>query len=84
LHLGGAGCARPDLDGSGAVEQADQTLFDAAWELYGPPEPVLCGQPNDWCGGADLDRSGELDEEDQAFLEAARDVGISGRFRRAF
>jgi len=66
------GCARPDLDGSGAVEQADQTLFDAAWELYGPPEPVLCGQPNDWCGGADLDRSGELDEEDQAFLEAAR------------
>ena len=63
------GCERPDLDGSGRVDGADQGLFDGAWGQFGEGAP--CSEWNDWCGGADLDRSGALDGEDLAFMEAA-------------
>ena len=64
------GCRRPDLDGSGGVDQADRDLFDAAWATYG--EDASCCEANGWCAGADLDREGRLDREDETFLEAAR------------
>ncbi|HPQ68199.1 MAG TPA: hypothetical protein PKW95_03665 [bacterium] len=62
------GCARPDLDGSGAVDAADRTLFDAAYATY---SGETCDEGNSWCEGADLDRSGAADESDTAFIEAA-------------
>ncbi len=64
------GCARPDLDGSHAVDGADTTAFQAAWSIYGPS--ATCDAGNDWCGGADLDRSGTLAADDQAFMSAAQ------------
>ncbi len=63
------GCAPADLDDSGAVDAADQTLFDAAWTTYG--ENASCAQP-DWCDGADLDQSGTLDADDQGYMAAAQ------------
>jgi hypothetical protein len=63
------GCSRPDLDGSGAVDAADQALLDAALFAH---EGVVCGHGNDWCGGADLDRTGAADATDQAFMVAAQ------------
>jgi len=64
------GCQRPDLDGSGIVDAADQALFDAAWSSFG--EGASCSADNNWCDGADLDRSGTLDTADQAFMTAAQ------------
>ena len=66
------GCAKPDLDSSGVVDGADQALFDAAYELYGPPNDTPCDEANEMCDGADLDSSGLVDEEDQAFMAAAQ------------
>jgi len=63
------GCARPDLDESGAVDAADTALWEAAREAHAG---ARCGAGNDWCGGADLDRTGAVDEIDQAFLAAAQ------------
>ncbi|NLH47111.1 MAG: hypothetical protein GX444_00760 [Myxococcales bacterium] len=65
------GCERPDLDASGLVDSADQTLFESAWATYGPPNSIACTVDNSWCDGGDLDRSGLMDEEDQAFFTAA-------------
>ena len=62
------GCARPDLDGSGAVDDADQALFAAAQAAHGDG---ACDAGNGWCDGADLDRTGRLDDSDTAFLAAA-------------
>ena len=62
------GCARPDLDGSGAVDDADRTLFEAARTTSGTGP---CDAGNAWCQGADLDRTGAVDETDAAFMEAA-------------
>ncbi len=64
------GCERPDLDGSGGVDPADQGLFHLAWQNYGPD--AACNAGNSECDGADLDRSGTLDQEDEAFMEAAQ------------
>ena len=61
------GCARPDLDASGAVDSADQTAFDASFE-----DGKACDDANGWCDGTDLDRSGTLDGNDQAFMAAAQ------------
>jgi hypothetical protein len=63
------GCERPDLDGSGTLDQTDQRLFNEAWDTYG--EHGTCGAGNTWCDGADLDRNGTLDPEDERFMEAA-------------
>jgi len=62
------GCARPDLDGSGAVDDADRSLFDAAQTAH---EGQPCNDGNGWCGGADLDRDGTANATDEAFLTAA-------------
>jgi hypothetical protein len=64
------GCERPDLDGSGIVDAADQALFDTAWATYG--SGASCDAGNAWCDGADLDRGGVLDGDDQAFMAAAQ------------
>ena len=61
------GCERPDLDESGAVDDADQAMLEAAFEELGDGAP--CGA--DRCAGADLDSSGALDASDRAFMEAA-------------
>ncbi len=63
------GCAPADLDDSGAVDAADQALFDAAWATHG--EGASCTEPN-WCDGADLDHSGVLDADDQGYMIAAQ------------
>jgi hypothetical protein len=63
------GCAPADFDDSGLVDDADRTLFDAAWATHG--EGALCDDANAWCDGADLDQSGLLNAEDQAFMDAA-------------
>ncbi len=63
------GCSRPDLDGDGGVDGADQALLDAALGAYAG---VPCGGENAWCGGADLDRTGAADAVDLAFMEAAQ------------
>ncbi len=63
------GCERPDLNDSGAVDQADQDLFTTAWDLYG--SGATCNIGNNWCDGADLDQSGVLDDDDQTFMVAA-------------
>jgi len=63
------GCARPDLDGSGAVDIVDQALLNAALAAHAE---TACGAANDWCGGADLDRTGAVDAVDQAFMVAAQ------------
>ena len=65
------GCARPDLDGSGAVDSADRDLFDDAWQEYAQPGGDPCAEANDWCAGGDLDRNGELESDDIAFVDAA-------------
>ncbi len=64
------GCEVPDLDGSGAVDGADQALFDATWTVYG--EGASCSEANGWCGGADLDHSGALEADDQEFMSVAQ------------
>jgi len=64
------GCERPDLDGSGMVDQTDRGLFGQAWQLYG--EEAACGAGNNWCDGADLDRNSTLAREDESFMEAAQ------------
>ena len=61
------GCARPDLDGSGAVDDADRALFEAA-----SATAAVCGPDNLWCEGADLDRTGSVDGTDAAFMDAAQ------------
>ncbi len=63
------GCAPADFDDSGLVDDADRTLFDAAWTTHG--EGALCDDANAWCDGADVDQSGVLNAEDQAFMDAA-------------
>jgi hypothetical protein len=74
------GCARPDLDASGAVDAADLALLDAGMAKHGAGP---CGEADRWCGGADLDRSGTLDAADQAFMQAAQGCFYStnGTFR---
>jgi hypothetical protein len=62
------GCARPDLDGSGAVDAADQALFDAA---SAGVTGTICNSANSWCNGADLDQTGSVDDTDRAFMAAA-------------
>ena len=64
------GCEVPDLDGTGEVDASDQSLFEAAWTLYG--EGAACSVENGWCVGADLDRNGVLEPDDQAFMAAAQ------------
>ena len=62
------GCERPDLDGSGVVDEADRALFDTARAAAGDG---ACGSANGWCDGADLDHTGVIDALDEAFLDAA-------------
>lgn len=63
------GCARPDLNADGAVDEADQSLFDtAATEHAG----ATCDEEDGWCDGADLDHSGLVDDADTAFMAAAQ------------
>ncbi|RJO68684.1 MAG: hypothetical protein C4523_07295 [Myxococcales bacterium] len=62
------GCARPDLDGGRAVDEADEALFAAAQGTHGQ---AVCREDNRWCDGADLDHSGASDETDAAFMAAA-------------
>ena len=69
------GCAPADLDGSGAVDAADQALFDAAWNTYGPG--ASCTEANRRCDGADLDGSSTLDADDQGYMAAARGCSTS-------
>ena len=69
------GCAPADLDGSGAVDAADQALFDAAWNTYGPG--ASCTEANRRCDGADLDGSSTLDADDQGYMAAARGFSTS-------
>ncbi len=64
-----AGCARPDLDGDGQVNDADRTLFA---ERAARNAGVACREKNAWCEGADLDRTGTVDGTDEAFMEAAQ------------
>lgn len=61
------GCARPDLDANGTVDEMDRKAFDAGDEAGDP-----CDDANDWCDGADLDRSGGIDKFDRAFMDAAQ------------
>jgi hypothetical protein len=63
------GCARPDLDGNGLVDAADQALFDQAAATH---QGTACGPANGWCGAADLDRTGTVDATDAAFMAAAQ------------
>ena len=63
------GCARPDLDGSGTVDAADQAAMVAATTLHAN---TPCNSTNNWCDGADLDRTGTIDETDAAFMAAAQ------------
>jgi len=63
------GCRRPDLNGSGKVDQADRDLFDQARDAFG--EGAACTRRNHWCNGADLNRNAALDPEDERFMEAA-------------
>ena len=63
------GCRRPDLDGSGTVDQADQALLEAALAAHGN---TPCGTANAWCDGTDLDQTGTIDATDQAFMAAAQ------------
>lgn len=63
------GCARPDLDDSGAVDAADQTLHETLLATY---SGVVCNEDNTWCEGADLDRSGAADADDRDFMTAAQ------------
>ncbi len=63
------GCARPDLNSDGKVDDADAALFNDGKTKAGA-EP--CSEGNSWCGGADLDRTGEVDSVDEAFMEAAQ------------
>ena len=63
------GCARPDLDGSGLVDEADQALRDLAALTH---SNAPCNSANNWCDGADLDRTGAIDSTDQAFMAAAQ------------
>ncbi|MCB9475630.1 MAG: hypothetical protein H6684_15955 [Deltaproteobacteria bacterium] len=65
------GCERPDLDGSGEVDETDGGIFDSAYATYGPPANTPCNVGNDWCGGADLDHSGLADAEDVEFMAVA-------------
>ena len=62
------GCARPDLDGNGAVTEEDTALFATLGQEY---RDSICGDSNGWCGGGDLDRSGIIDDKDQTFMTAA-------------
>ena len=62
------GCERPDLDGSGVVDQADRALYEGAAASHAG---TTCAAENSWCAGADLDRSGAIDALDAAFLAAA-------------
>ncbi len=64
------GCQGSDLNASGAVDEADQTLFDAAWTAHG--EGAACDEGDAWCDGADLDRNGALEQEDADFMSAAQ------------
>jgi hypothetical protein len=64
------GCERPDLNADGAVDAADQALFDAAWAAHG--EGAACDDGNAWCDGADLDQNGALEQEDADFISAAQ------------
>ncbi len=63
------GCSRPDLDGSGTVDEGDKTLFAQKSTAY-PGTP--CRAANQWCEGADLDRTGTVDATDGAFMDAAQ------------
>jgi len=63
------GCARPDLDDSGTVDAADQTLHETLLTNY---TGVACGEDNNWCEGADLDRNGAADNDDRDFMTAAQ------------
>ncbi len=62
------GCERPDLNGSGTVDQTDRDAFDAAYATY---SGQACNDGNSWCEGADLDHSGAADQSDVTFIEAA-------------
>ncbi|MCB9488044.1 MAG: hypothetical protein H6684_04860 [Deltaproteobacteria bacterium] len=64
------GCEPVDLNESGAVDEADQALFDTAWSTYG--EDASCDSYNDHCDDADLDGDGTLTADDAAFMAAAQ------------
>ncbi len=63
------GCARPDLDNSGAVDATDLQIFTDALAQYAGQ---TCDAGNSWCGGADLDHSGAADQDDADFMNAAQ------------
>ena len=63
------GCTRPDLDGSGTVDAADQAAMDAATAIHAN---AACNSTNNWCDGTDLDRTGTIDDTDAAFMAAAQ------------
>ena len=63
------GCARPDLNADGRVNDGDTALFAAARDTH---TGVDCSEGNDWCAGADLDRTGSVDKTDAAFMDAAK------------
>jgi len=63
------GCARPDLDKSGAVDEADQILHETLLAKY---TAAACDSTNDWCEDADLDRTGSVDSTDTQFMTAAQ------------
>lgn len=61
------GCARPDLNHDGVVDEDDHDAFDKR-DKAGD----ACDKANDFCAGADLDRSGGIDKVDRAFMDAAQ------------
>lgn len=61
------GCARPDLNHDGVVDERDRDAFDAS-----DGAGDACDKANDHCDGADLDRSGGIDKLDRAFMDAAQ------------
>ena len=63
------GCARPDLNNDGKVDETDMALFAGRKAAF---LSVPCGTANDWCNHADLDHTGAVDDTDTAFMTAAQ------------
>ncbi|HNU69090.1 MAG TPA: hypothetical protein PKG82_08050 [Myxococcota bacterium] len=62
-----AGCARPDLNHDGKVDDADRTIFQTTAQ-----GTTGCLPANNYCDGADLDHTGTVDALDTAFMDAAQ------------
>jgi hypothetical protein len=63
------GCARPDLNADGRVDDVDAKSFAAKRTAH---VGQGCYEGNGWCAGADLDRTGKVDKMDAAFMDAAK------------